>query len=75
MNDNYHPVSCSLHSELELAAMHRTKLDITTTDGRYSGHISDIVVKNSAEFLLLEDGSGETHEIRLDSIRSFTANK
>ena len=74
MSDSYQPVSCQLHSELELAAMHRAKLKLTTPDGEFTGRITDIIVKDRAEYLILQDDdSGTTHRLRLDSINSHVA--
>ena len=69
MSENdYRPIACGLHSELELLAMHRRPVRLVLDDGTLEGRVLDLVVHDRAEFLVLESG-GRRREIRLDRIR------
>ena len=73
----YQPISCDLHSQLELAIMHEQHLQIefVQADERLSLTIKplDIIArKDKGEFLIAENESGQTMEIRLDKLLSFT---
>ena len=72
---DYQPVACALHSEYELLAMRRAKVEIVREDdgATLRGIVSDILVHDGAEFLLLECGAGERVEIRLDQIDRYEA--
>lgn len=72
----YQPVSCAVHSELELAVMHSNQLEI------HYAHLNETIIlrikpydlitrKDKGEFLLATDDSGNALEIRLDSICKF----
>ncbi len=67
---DYRPIACGLHSELELLAMHRRRVRLVLDEGTLEGRVLDLAVHDRAEFLVLESG-GERHEIRLDRIRSI----
>ena len=69
MND-YQPVSCDLHSQLELLAMHKTPVSIDLKDSNHSliGVIVDFIIHDGAEYLILDSGE----EARLDTILSVT---
>lgn len=75
-HDNYQPVSCAVHSEYELAIMHRQKLTLTWQEGDQQLTATvlplDLVTERHAEFLLAEDQSGQTLRIRLDQISMKT---
>ncbi len=71
----YKPVSCALHSELELAIMHGSRLQIQCTNSAtLTLTPRDIIIRSIAahehkgEFLIGNDVSGRTVEIRLDKI-------
>ena len=70
---DYQPISCQLHSEYELLAMHRTpvRVSLAGRDSPLLGIIIDIKARNGAEFLLLKSDNKET-ELRLDSITEIT---
>ena len=73
---SYQPVSCSMHSELELAIMHgkQLKVHFSNADGTLTLTIKphDVITrKNEGEFLLAYDEAGKPLEIRLDSILKF----
>ena len=68
MND-YRPIECSLHDRYEAAAVRRQRLHVSwaEADGtrrRTEGRISDIRVRDGAEYLVMSGGE----EIRLDRI-------
>lgn len=69
-NDDYRPIACGFHSELELLAMHRRPVRLTLSDGEAVGRAVDLVVHDGAEYLVLESAGGRT-EIRLDRIREI----
>ncbi len=83
---NYQPVSCEMHSELELAIMHGKFLIIQYLNPAENKTIKetikpcDIVSRSNkdhskaqleGEFLLCTDSKGKTFEIRLDCIQSY----
>lgn len=74
MND-YRPISCALHSEYELLAMHRTAVEvqIIKSDELYSGKVIDILTRGGAEYMVLQVVGGENRELRLDTVKSVTA--
>jgi len=71
--EQYTPISCDLHSQYELAIMHKNKLALT-----YKLHDCSIVkhtvlpldlqTKNKAEYLLILDSKNKKICIRLDHI-------
>ena len=72
MND-YCGISCSLHSEYELMAMHHDSVEVHCHDmpGHHLGRVVDILTRTGAEYMVLETDSGKV-EIRLDRIQSVT---
>ena len=76
MNDNtdiYQPVSCELHSQFELAIMHKNKLQIIYK-AENNSTITDIITpldvqtKNKAEYLIALSPANKNLTIRLDVI-------
>ncbi len=71
-SSSYQPVSCALHSQLELLAMQRKTCSVRFTQHNVetgiSGIIRDILIRNKAEFVLIESAGGQIHEIRLDNL-------
>ena len=70
----YKPVSCGLHSEYELLAMHRSRVRLSCTSEEgvaqtVEGKVLDVVTRNKAEYLVLEIDGMEVKSIRLDRIR------
>lgn len=78
MAQNYLPVSCQLHSSLELYAIRKQRIEITLKSDSQplTGKIIDIYLKNRSEYLTLQrarkEGAG-TVEIRLDYIDKISA--
>lgn len=71
-NDKYQPISCELHSQYELAIMHKNKLSLTlrTDNSNSSNKIvtpTNIETKDKAEYLIIADGN-KNSRIRLDHI-------
>ena len=71
-NQAYVPISCSIHDELESAAVLRLNAEMLYFDEQgaeqsTSERIVDIAIRNRQEFAVLADGT----EIRLDRIKSF----
>lgn len=72
MNHAYRPIDCSLHDELELRALRRTRCRLVYRDEsggelHASAALADLVTRGGEEFLRLADGT----EIRLDRIVSI----
>jgi transcriptional antiterminator Rof (Rho-off) len=72
MND-YCGISCALHSEYELMAMHHDKVEVRCHDTpeHHLGLVADILTRSGAEYMILETDLGRV-EIRLDRIQSVT---
>lgn len=71
--DSYKPVSCDLHSQYELAIMHKNKLQLSwlANGGTVAeSNISplDIQTKNKAEYLIAVTATNKNLCIRLDHI-------
>ncbi len=72
-NDSYKPVSCDLHSQYELAIMHKNKLQLSWLSNGETiseSNISplDIQAKNKAEYLIAVTTTNKNLRIRLDHI-------
>lgn len=70
----YKPVSCGLHSEYELLAMHRSRVRLSCMSDEkplqtVEGKVMDVVTREKAEYLLLEIEGTEVISIRLDKIK------
>ena len=73
-NDDYKPVSCAMHSELELAIMHKQVMELCWQNE--SGEMRtenvvpvDIITSNHAEFLVVKTDNNQSVSIRLDQIK------
>lgn len=69
----YQPISCDLHSQYELAIMHKSKLSLTwLKDGDLVRETNitpvDVQTKNKAEFLIAKKSGQENIVLRLDHI-------
>ena len=76
MPESYQPVSCRLHSELELIIMHKQTIQLrlkSQSGSRLETIIPyDIISRTGVgEFLLAKDSKQNKLEIRLDQIRHF----
>ena len=74
--EKYVPVSCQLHSELELVIMHENMLQIKLLNSQEMPESIivkpyNIFIKDKEEFLQAKNSSGESITIRLDRIISF----
>ena len=71
---NYEPVSCDYHDQLEAAAMHESpvelEFELEGVPQRERGKIADVYTHDGAEFVKFVGDSGPV-EIRLDHIISF----
>lgn len=72
-SDTYQPISCELHSQYELAIMHKNKLQLTwlsevqlVTETNISP--LDIKTENKAEYLIAVTSDNKNICIRLDHI-------
>jgi len=73
--DPYKPIACDLHSEYELAVMHRVNLRLAWRDQHGQRHIGqllplDLRTRNRTEYLVAQTHDGRHHDIRLDRIIS-----
>lgn len=69
----YQPISCDLHSQYELAIMHKNTLQLSwSCDGELITETNilplDVQTKNKAEYLIAVTGSNKNLCIRLDHI-------
>ena len=76
MPESYQPVSCQLHSELELIIMHKQTIQLqlkSESGSRLETVIPYNIITRSGvgEFLLAEDRNRKKLEIRLDQIQHF----
>ncbi len=71
--DPYQPINCDLHSEYEVAILHRVMLQLQWQDDQAQQHIAkvmplDLKTENQQEFLVAQTNDGVMHSIRLDKI-------
>lgn len=72
MNETYQPINCDDYDSLELACMHHLILTLTLKDGEVlQAKANDLILRKNVEYLLVEV-SGESCELRLDKIASFS---
>ncbi|ECN2306960.1 Rho-binding antiterminator [Salmonella enterica] len=72
MNETYQPINCDDYDSLELACMHHLILTLTLKDGEVlQAKANDLILRKNVEYLLTEV-SGESCELRLDKIASFS---
>ncbi len=75
-NNTYTPISCDLHSQYELAIMHKNTLLLQWQDESGQQHEEkltplDVITRNSAEYLKVLDREGKENLIRLDRIHKM----
>jgi len=75
-NDNYTPIECGLHSEYELAIMHKTKIILSWIDSSNEKQTEtvepiDLITREKQEYLKIKKSNTELSEIRLDKIIQF----
>ncbi|EAS2246725.1 Rho-binding antiterminator [Salmonella enterica] len=72
MNETYQPINCDDYDSLELACMHHLILTLTLKDGEIlQAKANNLILRKNVEYLLAEV-SGESRELRLDKIASFS---
>lgn len=72
MNETYQPINCDDYDSFELACMHHLILTLTLKDGEIlQAKANDLILRKNVEYLLAEV-SGESRELRLDKIASFS---
>ncbi|HIJ22221.1 MAG TPA: transcriptional antiterminator, Rof [Gammaproteobacteria bacterium] len=69
----YIPVACSLHSELELAILHRKPVHLqwqtpSASLQQETVMLTDIVTRSGEEYLLFTSEQGDAITLRLDHI-------
>ena len=72
-NEHYQPVSCELHSQYELAIMHKSKLELSWLSGgelvtETNVQPLDVKTENKAEYLVAVTEKNENLLLRLDQI-------
>lgn len=76
-SEPYTPISCSIHSEYELAIMHKKLLELTWQDAdgqERSGLVTpvDLLTRQHQEFLQVTLADHSELQIRLDKIISMS---
>lgn len=72
INDAYQPINCDDYDNLELACQHHLLLTLEMKDGEVlSAKANDLLLRKNVEYLVI-DAAGETRELRLDRIASFS---
>lgn len=72
MNDEYQPINCDDYDNLELACQRHWTLKLELKNGsRLEAKAVDMVSRKNVEYLQV-DLSGESRELRLDHIASFS---
>jgi transcriptional antiterminator Rof (Rho-off) len=80
MTNDYRPIACGLYDEFELLAIHGEPIELEALDGqgrslRFTGRARDLRIRDGAEYLVLEDGLGRRHELRLDRLVTVRARR
>lgn len=75
-NDLYEPIECGLHSEYELAIMHKSAIQLTWIDDNQHTRSEqvkpvDLVTREKQEYLKAQTRDNILLEIRLDKIQRF----
>lgn len=73
MTSTYHPISCALHGEYELAIMRQAQLELVYIDDQQSRQTVtvlpvDLETRQHAEYLLVKTQGDLNLRIRLDHI-------
>jgi len=72
MNEAYKPINCDDYDNLELACQNHWMLSLELKDGEQrKAKAKEILARKNGEYLAI-DLSGETRELRLDHIASFS---
>lgn len=72
MNESYQPINCDDYDNLELACQNHLVLTLEMKDGEeLKAKANDLVSRKNVEYLVVE-ASGESRELRLDKIASFS---
>lgn len=77
MMTDYTPVDCGLHSEYQLAIMHRDRIKLGWRDTAGANHLETVIpvdlrTRSNEEFLVASVSDGTQLEIRLDRITHFS---
>ncbi len=69
IENQYEPIDCGVHDQLELACMRAYAVRVTTADEIYTGMpVTTRTTADHAEWLVISEHDGE-REVRLDRIR------
>lgn len=72
MNESYQPINCDDYDNLEIACQNHLVLALELKDGEVlKAKANDLVSRKNVEYLVVET-SGESRELRLDKIASFS---
>ncbi|ARS48369.1 transcriptional antiterminator Rof [Ectopseudomonas mendocina DLHK] len=71
--DDYQPLACDLYDYLEIACLHRYRLDIELTDGTHmqGQALNTETTASKEEFLLVRTAEGE-QRLRMDRLLAIT---
>ena len=75
-SDHYQAISCELHSQYELAIMHKDKLELSWLSGdEFINETNvlplDVITRDKAEYLVAVNAENKNLCIRLDHIRKM----
>ncbi|NDL65573.1 Rho-binding antiterminator [Acerihabitans arboris] len=71
-NEEYQPINCDDYDNLELACQRHWVLTLTLKNGdAVAGVARDMISRKHVEYLVIDE-AGNSHELRLDHIASFT---
>ena len=72
---DYRPIACDVHSEYELLAMRGALIDARQADGAELRRVRviDVVIRDRAEYLVVQPEHGDPEHWRLDQIRGLQA--
>lgn len=73
---DYTPIDCALYSDYEHAIIHRQRLRVCWQEPGGQPRIEvctplDLLTRDHEEFLVIDTGSGQHQELRLDFIRQI----
>jgi len=72
---HYEPIDCGLHSNYEVAILHRERLRLNWRDERGAAHMETLrpvdlrTERDKGEYLVAERSDGRQERIRLDKIK------
>jgi len=68
MSSNYQPISCEVHSLIELAIMRNTPINVILDNTKQLIKPVDVFAKEGREYLSFVDQNNSTRQMRADKI-------